>query len=411
MKQFINVLRFELGNYFKNKSFILTTVLIALGAMAVVIIPPLVPGLLSKETVENVLVDGVDEESRMGIVDAEDVLASRLPELTGLSDTWVSYGDAEKMKADVESGQVDGGFIINSPTDYTYVVENNSLYDSKEAMLAEVLKMVYNEDYLMSKGLSETEAREFLQTEFTSDTEILGKDSSKNYWYTYVLIFALYFLILFYGQMIAVAVTTEKSNRAIEILVTSVSPNSLIVGKVLAGAIAGIIQMGIILGAAFGAYGFFREAWGHALDFLFHVPAHVWVVFVVFGILGYLLYAFLFGMLGALVSKTEDISKSSGFVLMLYMASFLVAMLGMGNSDSMLMKAASFIPFTSTNAMLCRVTMGSVTTWEILLSGGILVASCVIAAWLGAKLFRFGTLMYGNPIKFTTALKKIKTEK
>ena len=83
-----------------------------------------------------------------------------------------------------------------------------------------------------------------------SETMILGKDSAMNYWYTYALIFILYFLIIFYGQMIAVSVTTEKSNRAIEILVTSVDSNSLIFGKVLAGAIGGIVQAGVILGSA-----------------------------------------------------------------------------------------------------------------------------------------------------------------
>ena len=83
-----------------------------------------------------------------------------------------------------------------------------------------------------------------------SEMMILGKDSAQNYWYTYVLIFLLYFMIIFYGQMIAVSVTTEKSNRAIEILVTSVNSNSLIFGKVLAGAISGVVQAGIILGSA-----------------------------------------------------------------------------------------------------------------------------------------------------------------
>ena len=97
--------------------------------------------------------------------------------------------------------------------------------------------------------------------------------------------------------MIAVSVTTEKSNRAIEILVTSVDSNSLIFGKVLAGAISGLIQAGIILGSALISYRLCADAWGHGLDFLFQIPAAVWVVFVIFGLLGYLLYAFLLGMI------------------------------------------------------------------------------------------------------------------
>lgn len=111
-------------------------------------------------------------------------------------------------------------------------------------------------------------------------------------------------------------------------------------------------------------------------------------------------------MLGALVSKTEDISKSSMPVLMIYIVSFFIAIFGMTDSNSMLMKVASYIPFTSGNAMFVRASMGSVELWEVLLSGGILAASCVVAGVLAAKIFRFGTLHYGNPIKFRTALKK-----
>ena len=139
-----------------------------------------------------------------------------------------------------------------------------------------------------------------------------------------------------------------------------------------------------------------------------HIRTPVWVTFAVFGMMGYLLYAFCFGMLGALVSKTEDISKASMPVTMIYLVSFFIAIYGMNDSDGILMRVASFVPFTSNNGMLIRVTMGSVETWEIIISGIILAASCVIAGVLAAKIFRFGTLMYGNPIKFSTALKKIR---
>ena len=211
--------------------------------------------------------------------------------------------------------------------------------------------------------------------------------------------------------MIATSVTTEKSNRAIEILVTSVNPTSLISGKVLAGAIAGVLQAGIILGSGFVSYGFVKDAWGGMLDFLFDIPTNVLVIYAVFAVLSYLLYAFIFGMLGALVSKTEDISKSSSPVLMIYIVSFMIAIFGMSSdSNNIVMKVASYIPFTSGNAMFVRVAMGSVPTWEVIISGVILAASCVIAGILAAKIFRYGTLHYGNPIKLKTALKKARME-
>jgi ABC-2 type transport system permease protein len=285
------------------------------------------------------------------------------------------------------------------------------MYDDLGDMFSQTLSACYKQQYLMDKGLTTEEIVESESFYVNVTEEVLGKDSAENYWYTYVLVFVVYFLIIFYGQMIATSVTTEKSNRAIEILVTSVNSTSLICGKVLAGAIAGVLQAGIILGSGFVSYSFVQEAWDGLLDFLFDIPANVLFVYAIFAILSYLLYAFIFGMLGALVSKTEDISKSSSPVLMLYIASFMIAIFGMtSDSNSILMKVASYIPFTSGNAMFIRVSMGSVAVWEVIVSAVILGVSCVIAGVLAAKIFRFGTLHYGNPIKFKTALRKVKKD-
>ena len=288
------------------------------------------------------------------------------------------------------------------------MVNNKELYDSYQDAFVSTLEAYETQQYLMAKGLSEEEIVSAENININVTTDILGKDSASNYGYTYILVFLVYFLIIFYGQMIATSVTSEKSNRAIEILVTSVDSNSLIFGKVLAGALAGLVQALVILGGSFGAYAAVKERWGGILDPLFDIPARVFVAYAFFAIASYLLYAFLFGALGALVSKTEDISKVSGPVTMLYVISFLAAIFGMNDCDGLMIKVASFIPFTSGNAMFIRVAMGSVAAWEIILSGGLLVASCVLAGVLAAKLFRYGTLHYGNPLKITTALKNMK---
>lgn len=424
MKQFLSVLKFELGNYFKNKSFMVTTIIIALLAIGLVAVPTMIPGLLddlSPDTSQTASMsdsaseasgdaqDRADEDT-YGLCDTQGILSKEVLASFAPNARWQSFDSKEDLNKAVDSGEVECGFLLDSPTSYTYVVQNNEMYDQKQSMFEELMTANYQITYLTEKGLTQEEIQEFRQSSITSTTEILGKDSARNYWYTYILIFVLYFLILFYGQMIAVSVTTEKSNRAIEILVTSVNPTSLIFGKVIAGAISGVIQIGIILGSAFGTYSVFREDWGYALDFLFHVPGAVWAIYATFGLLGYLLYAFIYGTLGALVSKTEDISKSSTFITLLYVVSFLVSIMGMNASDSTLVKVASYIPFTSSNAMLVRVAMGSVAFWEVAVSFLILLVSCGVIGILAAKIFRFGTLMYGNPIKFTTALKKIRQQ-
>jgi len=423
MKQFLTVLKFELDNYFKNKSFVITTFVLALIIAAVVIVPTLIPGLLSDEdetvepgTSEELILDEtVDEDaenemSAYGICVAADATDVNLDMIcAAFPADWKTFDSEDEIREAVEVGDVEAGFVMKNPTDVTYVVNDLSMYDYLGEMFSQTLSECYKQQYLLEKGLTAEEIFESESFYVNMTEEVLGKDSGENYWYTYVLVFVVYFLIIFYGQMIATSVTTEKSNRAIEILVTSVNSTSLICGKVLAGAIAGVLQAGVILGSGFVSYSFVKDAWGGMLDFLFNIPANVLIVYAVFAVLSYLLYAFIFGMLGALVSKTEDISKSSSPVLMIYIASFMIAIFGMtSDSNSIVMKVASYIPFTSGNAMFIRVSMGSVAVWEVIISAVILVASCVIAGVLAAKIFRFGTLHYGNPIKLKTAFRKAK---
>ena len=180
--------------------------------------------------------------------------------------------------------------------------------------------------------------------------------------------------------MIATSITVEKSNRSIEVLVTSTTPYSLLFGKVFAGAIAGVIQMGIILITALGSYQLNRETWGGSLDMLLKIPSNVLLTFAIFGIGGYLFYAFLYGMLGALVSKTEDINKSSTGLQMILMIAYFVALFRLSNPNGMIMKIASFLPFTSFISMFVRVAMGSAQIYEVVISVAILFVS-VIFSW------------------------------
>ncbi|MDO4272774.1 MAG: ABC transporter permease [Eubacteriales bacterium] len=414
MKQFVTVLKFELNNYFKNKSFMLTTILLAVLMVGVIVVPTFIPGLLKEDTSgkkqDTQIQEEAEESESLGIfvdtgeVQDVDSLLSSMPY------QWKTYEDENSIKEAVKANEIEGGFILHSASEVTYVVNNLAVEDRLSEEFSSALAAHEKRAYLMGKGLTAEEAAAADMVNINLEPEILGKNSVRNYAYTYALVFIIYFLILFYGQMIAVSVTTEKSNRAIEILVTSVNPNSLIFGKVLAGAIAGVLQMVLIVGSGFAAYGAFKDAWGGGLDFLFNIPGRVLAAYAVFGTLSYLLYAFIYGTLGALVSKTEDISKSSTPITIVYVASFLVAMLGLTNTDSLMVKVASYIPFTSGNAMFIRVSMGSVGAWEIILSGLILLLSCIVTGIFAAKLFRFGTLHYGNPLKFTKALKSVKEQ-
>ena len=413
MKQFLTVLKFELNNYFKNKSFVLTTIVLMVLAAGIIALPGLLMGRDDSSSVSGGAESGAAAEETDGTVALFDKNGNisdpaAFGEAMGMNIEWVICTDSAQVEDAVNEGNAEAGFIVEDLLHYTYVVENRSMSDTLQSAFSQAAAMSWRAQTLIEEGLDPAEIESLYQVQPQYETQILGKDSAGSYAYTYMLIIILYFLLIFYGQMIATSVTSEKSNRAIEILVTSVDSNSLIFGKVLAGAIAGLIQCVLILGSAVGTYQIFRESWGGLLDNVFDIPVPVWAAFGVFGMMGYLLYAFCFGMLGALVSKTEDISKASMPVLMIYIISFFIAIMGLNDSNSLLVRAASFIPFTSSNGMLIRISMGSVEMWEIIVSGALLAVFCVGAGILAAKIFRFGTLMYGNPIKFTTALKKIR---
>lgn len=410
MKQFLTVLKFELNNYFKNKSFIITTVVFAILLAGVVIVPAFIPGLLGEKDPVEEQKEAEENLDALGIYAATDEVKDLDSLLLRMPADWKVYEDEDSLKKAVKDGETEAGFILNGISNVTYVVNDMEMSDRKSGAFQEALTQEIKEQKLIEAGISKEEIKSLENMQISVTPEILGKNSAKNYMYTYILVFILYFLILFYGQMIAVAVTTEKSNRAIEILVTSVNPNSLIFGKVLAGAVAGILQMTVILGAGFGAYHMFKDKWGGMLDFLFNIPGKVLLSFIIFGILSYLLYAFIYGALGAMVSKTEDISKSSSTITFIYVASFLIGMFCLSDCNGLLAKIASFIPFTSGNAMFIRISMGSVAVWEILVSGVLLAGSCVVTGILAAKLFRFGTLHYGNPLKIRNVLKKLRQQ-
>lgn len=411
MRQFWTVLKFETGNYLKNKSFLIITILLmAVGIAGIGLTAVFLGDSISGKQEEIVSKETEEEKQAVGIADPDQILQNIVLSESMPSCQWIEADSKEQAEEMVSSGEVELAFVVTGDTTYECIMMNRSISGTVQSEFDSVMARNYRATILSAQNIEPQKMEELFATPMQVDMIIQGKDSVSNYWYTYVMVMILYMMIIFYGQMIAVSVTTEKSNRAIEILVTSTNSNSLIFGKILAGALAGIVQTALFLGSCIVSYRVFRERLGGKLDFLFHIPTGVWLTFALFGIMGYLLYACMYGMLGALVSKTEDISKSATLVTLLGVVSFLIAMTGMTTSDSMVVKIASFVPFTSTNSMLVRMTMGEVAGWEIAVSAVLLVVTCIGAGVLAAKIFRLGTLMYGNPMKFTSALKKIREQ-
>jgi len=241
--------------------------------------------------------------------------------------------------------------------------------------------------------------------------ETLGKDQMQNFFYTYIMIFALYMVILLYGQMVAMSVATEKSSRAMELLITSAKPINMMFGKVLAACIAGLIQLLAIFGSALLFYNINKSYWGsnEIIGSIFAIPPELLGYMLVFFLLGFLIYAFLFGAISSTVSKLEDINTAVQPVTFLFVIGFLVTMLSMssGSVDSTLMKVCSYIPFTSPMAMFTRIAMGTVAWYEIAASVAILIGSTIGIGVLSAKIYRVGVLLYGTPPKLPAIIKAV----
>lgn len=135
----------------------------------------------------------------------------------------------------------------------------------------------------------------------------------------------------------------------------------------------------------------------------------LFIYMLVFFVLGFLIYAFLYGAIGSTASKLEDISTMVLPVTFLFIIAFMVVLFSMigGNVNSVLMKVFSYIPFTSPMAMFTRICMSTVAWYEIFISIIILIGSTVGIGVLSAKIYRVGVLLYGTPPKLTKIMKEV----
>lgn len=410
MKQFGKILKFELTYYLKNKIFIGTTLLLVL-VIAAVMCWPMYSGLFQKDEKTDpadlpvMLVASQPGEDAALI---ENAFRQAFPGYV----VRVSDAEDEELREAVISGEAECAFALESDDAFTYYVNNLSMYDTNAVTAQSAMQRLYQTRALLASGMSPQDASAVMDVSIRATVTSLGKNQADNFFYTYVMIFALYMVIMLYGQMVATNVATEKSSRAMEVLITSAKPTSMMFGKVLASCLAGFIQIAAVFGSALVLYHINRDYWaGNPLvQSLFNIPPELFAYMLIFFVLGFLIYAFLYGALGSTATKLEDINTSTMPLILLFVAAFMVSMMGMssGNVDSTLMKVCSFVPFTSPMAMFTRIAMSTVPMHEILLSIAILVVSSAGIGVLAAKIYRVGVLLYGTTPKLGAILKAIR---
>ncbi|MBQ7329575.1 MAG: ABC transporter permease [Oscillospiraceae bacterium] len=410
MKQFGKILKFELKDYAKNKAFVGITIFLVV-AIALVMFFPRIKMLFKSNSVSD-----APAEKAVILIKAEDDTLGDIVHQTfssAFSDYNVQMTDknTDSIKQDILDGNAECAFVLTGPASYTYYVNNLSMYDTNQATAAEVLQQIYQMKTMLDYGMTPEQALDVMTLPIDGQVETLGKDQMQNFFYTYIMIFALYMVILLYGQMVAMSVATEKSSRAMELLITSAKPINMMFGKVLAACAAGLIQLAAIFGSALLFYNLNQTYWGsnEIIGSIFAIPPELLGYMLVFFLLGFLIYAFLFGAISSTVSKLEDINTAVQPVTFLFVIGFIVTMISMssGNVDTTLMKVCSYIPFTSPMAMFTRIAMGTVAWYEIIASIVILVGSTVGIGILSAKIYRVGVLLYGTPPKLPAIIKAV----
>lgn len=414
MKQFKNIFAFEFLGLVKNKIFVSLTLIIVL-VMGIVLFSPrfksgddnkpgfgIGPSYAQAVTVKN--------ESGTDITKALTYLQSSF----GAENVYTTDETRDELEKKVNDDELEIAVIITSPLSYDYIVKTAGMTDMTTVEVDNALLFSYQDSVMKSAGLSDEQINSIYNASVQSNAKVTGNDQSQSFLYTYILMFLLYFAVIVYGQFVAQSVATEKSSRAMELLITSAKPVNLMFGKILGAGAAGFAQLAVLLSCAFGFYSANKQYWGEneMIASVFDMPLKLIVYTIVFFVLGFLIYSFMYGALASLASRLEDVSMLTMPITFVMIISFMVTMFSMlGNVDGVLMKIASFFPFSSPLAMFTRIAMGNVSNVEIAVSVILLVASTILIGYLAAAIYKIGVLMYGKPPKLNELSRALRNNK
>ena len=204
---------------------------------------------------------------------------------------------------------------------------------------------------------------------------------------SYVFIMMLMSLVLTSGQLLIRSVVEEKSNRLIEILMSSCSANDLMVGKIIGLSGLGLVQvlLWLVIGMAISAK-------MHTSIF----QLDIFLIAMVYFLLGYLLYSAIFVAVGSPVTTEQAAQQITGYVSLMMVFPIALALPVMQNPDSMMVKILSFIPLLTPTIMVMRLPIQMPALWELLATIAELAVSVVIMMWAAGKIFRTAILVYGK---------------
>ncbi|KAA5535002.1 ABC transporter permease [Taibaiella lutea] len=368
------------------------------------------------------------EKKNIAVVDDSHMFEGKLKNNENVSYT-IIRGNVDSLKHNINNDDYNALLYIPAFDPNQKDINFNLYYNEQVGIITEKtigdnLNSILTDERMSKAGIS-NEQLEFLQSESIHISSIKdGKESSNA---SSIAIgtgcgFLLYMFMLFYGMSVMRSVMEEKTNRIAEIIVSSVRPFQLMMGKIIGVALVGLTQVliWIILFGVFALIGLPMLTGGmhtamdpqamqqasentnmHALESLLHGPNWIaialWFLFYFLG--GYFLYAALFASVGSLVN--EDPQESSQYTLPITLPiilGFVIMSKAISDPNSPLAIFGSLFPLTSPIVMMARIPFGDVPAWQLITSAVLLVLGFILTTWMAGKIYRTGILMYGKKI-------------
>lgn len=392
------IARHEYLTNIRRTGFIVMTALVpALGLIGLVLVALLLPrGSEVADWLERQFDVG---RKPVGVVDRSGYFTHILPEF---QETFVLYKTQEAAEAALRAEELQAVLVIAE--DYLESGEVIALTRESfgEAAIADSARVRrFLTTHLLAGRVDPAfihraaDPLEGLQSRVLSGT---GQERGGGMFFTFLV---PYFLAIFLMMTIFASsgyllqsVAEEKESRIVEIIISSVRPTELMAGKVLGLGALGLTQVLIWLVSAWGFTG--GMATLLALVGSVGIPARVFVLGVVYYLLGYLLYAVLMAGVGSLGTTMRESQQLAGIFSFIAVIPYMLASFVMVNPNAPVARAFSFFPLTAPTMMMLRIPLGEVPWVDIVGSIGVLLLSIPAALWFGAKLFRVGLLIYGK---------------
>jgi ABC-2 type transport system permease protein len=413
----LTVIKKEYLERVRSKSFLIGTILgPALMSMFI-----LVPILVADK--------GGDEQRTVGMVDPSglyyDALAAALEERGAdnviLQEIPTAGRGVDAAVEDLRTGILDeslySGILV--PADFidaaeaTFFNKSVSSMVMRDRFLRPALNQVLREGRFARAQVPDSLYAELTaRTDWTSVTVTAEgieeqKDEDVPFLMAMALIMIIYMMVIMYGSHTLTAVIEEKGSRMVEVLLASVSPGDLMLGKVMGIGLAGLTQFGIWAGAFFLLSQRGVAVGDFALDTSFLTPV-ILINFVAFFLLGFFLYATLYAGIGAMCNSVQDSQQFHTPLLMGLVIPMLMLSLVIRAPDSTASTVLSLVPLFSPVMMFMRVCVQTPPLWQIGLSWALMLISIWLAARAAGKLFRMGILMYGASPTWATLLRVLR---